>query len=128
MYLAQRLVDHQGRRHAMVGALPGEVRMTNRLQHFGYTQLIPARKTILAAASDSIKGHEFHYSVWDHAVPRRHAAYRVAKPGQRRRQEGFSQRNLLASYVHVHFLTNPRWARGFVASAQRWKCAREGRA
>lgn len=127
MYLAECLVDHQGRRHAMVGALPGTVRMTNRLQHFGYAQLIPARKTILAAAADSIKGHEFHYSVWDHAVPRRHAAYVVAKPGRRQRQEGFSQRNLLASYIHVHFLTNPRWARGFVASAQRWKGAREGR-
>jgi cobyrinic acid a,c-diamide synthase len=121
MYLAEQLVDHEGRRHEMVGVLPGTIRMTNRLQKFGYVTLIPKRDTILAKANDPIKGHEFHYSVWDHQVPEGCAAYVAVKRREGRRLEGFARANLLASYVHVHFLTNIRWARGFVASARRWK-------
>jgi len=121
MYLAERLVDQEGRQHDMVGTLPGTIRMTNRLQNFGYVTLIPQRDTILAKANDPIKGHEFHYSVWDYQVPEDRAAYAAVKRREGRRLEGFARANLLASYIHVHFLTNSRWARGFVASAQRWK-------
>lgn len=121
MYLTQRLVDQEGHQHAMVGILPGAVRMTKRLQNFGYVTLIPKRDTILATANDPIKGHEFHYSIWDHQVPPGQAAYVVVKRREGRRLEGFAQGHLLASYVHVHFLTNIRWARGLVASAQRFR-------
>jgi cobyrinic acid a,c-diamide synthase len=124
MYLTERLVDHEGRRHAMVGTLPGTVRMTRQLQHFGYVTLTPRRDTILAQASDAIKGHEFHYSVWDYQVPSGQAAYVVTTRRDGRRREGFARGNLLASYIHVHFLTNSRWARGFIASAQRWRARR----
>lgn len=121
MYLAEQLVDNEGRQHAMVGVLPGTIRMTNRLQNFGYVTLIPKRETILAKADDFIKGHEFHYSVWDYPVPEGCAAYVAVKRREGRRLEGFARANLLASYVHVHFLTNVRWARSFVESARRWK-------
>jgi len=121
MYLAQRLIDAAGRAHAMVGVLPGAIRMTNRLQHFGYATVMPRRATILANARDPIKGHEFHYSTWDHAPSSRQAAYLVMRRREARRLEGFARANLLASYIHVHFLTNLRWARGFVASAQQWR-------
>ena len=124
MYLAERLHDQEGRAHAMVGALPGSIRMTTRLQPFGYTTLIPRRDTILAKARDAIKGHEFHYSVWDYRIPASQAAYTVVKRRGATRLEGFARANVLASYIHVHFLTNIRWARGFVASAARWKARR----
>ena len=118
MYLAEHLIDGHGGRYPMVGVLPGTIRMTNRLQNFGYVTLSPQRDTILARAHDPIKGHEFHYSVWDYQVPEGQAAYVVSRPHEGRRLEGFVHANLLASYIHVHFLTNSRWARGFVASAQ----------
>lgn len=122
MYLAKQLTDQRGRRHTMVGALPGTIRMTNRLQHFGYVTVSPARDTILAKKRDASRGHEFHYSTWTYPVSEERAAY-VAVKGRRgwhKRFEGFASGNVLASYVHVHFLTNPRWAKGFVTSAQRW--------
>jgi len=121
MYLAQQLVDTNGNRHAMVGVLPGTIRMTDRLQQFGYTTLRPQRDTILAKANDPIKGHEFHYSVWDYQVPKEAAAYVAVQRREGRRLEGLARANLLASYVHVHFLANVRWARGFITSARRWK-------
>ncbi|MBI1992551.1 MAG: cobyrinate a,c-diamide synthase [Candidatus Omnitrophica bacterium] len=120
MYLAERLSGQDGKARAMVGVLPGSIRMTNRLQHFGYATLIPRRNSILAKARDPIKGHEFHYSVWDHQVPPSQAAYTVVQRRGERRLEGFARANLLASYIHVHFFTNVRWAQGFVRSAERW--------
>ncbi|MBI3319584.1 MAG: cobyrinate a,c-diamide synthase, partial [Candidatus Omnitrophica bacterium] len=88
MYLAQRLIDAQGKPHPMVGALPGTIRMTSRLQHFGYATIRPQRDTILAKAHDPIKGHEFHYSCWEHQVPSRHAAYTVLRRREPTRLEG----------------------------------------
>ena len=121
MYLAQRLVDLEGRSHRMVGVLPGAIRMTKRLQPFGYATIIPRRSTILAQANDRIKGHEFHYSTWDHPLRAREAAYTIVRRNVPRRLEGFARGNLLASYLHVHFLTNVRWARRFVAAAHQWQ-------
>ncbi|MBI3319774.1 MAG: cobyrinate a,c-diamide synthase, partial [Candidatus Omnitrophica bacterium] len=71
--------------------------------------------------NDPIKGHEFHYSRWEHRVPPRQAAYTVLRRREPARLEGIARANLLASYLHVHFLTNVRWARGFIASARRWR-------
>lgn len=124
MYLTERLRDQRGRSHPMVGLLPGEVRMTDRLQHFGYATITPQRDTILARAGDPVKGHEFHYSTWTHEVPSRQAAYTVVNARNERRFEGMARGNLLASYIHVHFLANVRWAQGFVTSANRWTLRR----
>lgn len=120
MYLTQRLITREGRAHPMVGALPGSVRMTDRLQSFGYATLTTQRDTIVANAGETIRGHEFHYSTWDHAVPGRNAAYRLSRPRTMSRLEGFANANVLASYLHVHWLAKPRWAQQFVAAAQHW--------
>ncbi len=125
MYLAQRLVDLDNRSHEMVGALPGTIRMTKRLQSFGYATLLVRRPSILARVNDRIKGHEFHYSTWDHSMRGDEAAYTVLRRNERR-WEGFARGNLLASYLHVHFLTNVRWARRFVEAASRWRQQQQG--
>ena len=52
MYLTERLRNQQGASYPMVGVLPGEVRMTDRLQHFGYATIIPRHDTILARAGE----------------------------------------------------------------------------
>jgi cobyrinic acid a,c-diamide synthase len=75
----------------------------------------------LALANDRIKGHEFHYSTWDHPLTAREAAYTVVRRGAPSRLEGFVRGQLLASYLHVHFLANRRWAQRFVACARQWQ-------
>ena len=117
MYLTQQLITREGRAHAMVGALPGVVRMTDHLQSFGYATLTTQRATILANAGETIRGHEFHYSMWDHAVPKHLAAYRLSRARGTSRLEGFASANVLASYLHVHWLEKPRWAKRFVDAA-----------
>ena len=93
--------------------------MTDRLQNFGY-QEVKARGThLLARAGERARGHEFHHSVLKGALPAKAAAYQVrARRGGEARLEGYAKGSLLASYVHLHFWSQPRWAERFVQSAR----------
>jgi cobyrinic acid a,c-diamide synthase len=99
MLLAEDLVAPGGRHFPMVGALPGLVEMTDRLQHFGY-----CRASNLAGAGETaFHGHEFHHSRWC-AEPECANLWEVTrKRNARRRREGFSSGRLHASYVHLYF-------------------------
>ena len=121
MYLAHALRDGKGRRHRMAGVLPGEVRMTGRLQNFGYKQLTARKDSLLARKGEKGRGHEFHHSVWGGFTGGTTAAYDAASAsGAGPRPEGYSRGNLVASYVHLHFWSQPRWAERFVTAARRF--------
>lgn len=121
MYLSESILDAQDQERKMVGAIPGKVMMTDRLQNFGYAEATVREKTILAESGEAIRGHEFHYSRWAEEFPGRNAAYEIrkARTGETR-LEGFASNNILATYLHVHFLSNPLWARRFVEAAVRF--------
>ncbi len=122
MFLSRSITDSHGRRHPMVGLIPGEVRMTDRLQHFGYKRLRAVRPNLLARAGEEARGHEFHHSVCYGIPAKRKGAYEATSAvGEARRIEGYAHRNLLASYIHLHFLSRPRWAERFVQAARYWQ-------
>lgn len=98
---------------SMVGAIPGQVRMTERLQNFGYQEATALVDTFLLRAGETVRGHEFHYSTWDGPA----GAYRVTKRGKER-VEGYAGGNILASYIHVHFGSKPVLARRLVQAAK----------
>lgn len=122
MYLSESIVDGNGKERGMVGAVPGKTAMTDRLQNFGYAEATVRRKTILAEQGDTIRGHEFHYSRSAAEQPASSAAYEIKKlrTGDAR-LEGFASKNVLATYLHINFLSRPSWARRFVESAARFK-------
>jgi len=121
MYLSEAIGDAKGKARQMVGAIPGQVMMTDRLQNFGYAEATVRRKTILAEAGDAIRGHEFHYSRRAEELPDSNAAYEIRKLRTgNTRLEGFASENVLATYLHINFLSNPSWARRFVESAARF--------
>lgn len=120
MVLTQAIVNGKGKRFPMIGLLPGSVRMTDRLQNFGYHEARAIRPTVLAQKGEVARGHEFHHSVWEvsRGVP---GAYRLTSPyGGKPRLEGYVRDNLLASYVHLHFLSQPRWIQRFVLAARKF--------
>ncbi|MBI3312276.1 MAG: cobyrinate a,c-diamide synthase [Candidatus Omnitrophica bacterium] len=122
MYLSRSIETSDGRRHAMVGAVPASVRMTDRLQNFGYQEVRARGANVLARAGETARGHEFHHSALKQAPSVSWAAYQVqARHGGAARPEGFARGSLLASYVHLHFGSQPRWAERFVRAAQQWK-------
>lgn len=98
----------------MVGALAAEARMTDRLS-LGYRLARSPAETLLAAAGDTVTGHEFHRTVVNPA-----AGVNPAWTWNDR-VEGFAgsgsgSRRLHASYLHVHWAGTPAVATRFAAA------------
>jgi cobyrinic acid a,c-diamide synthase len=116
MYLTQTITDLEGQEHPMVGLLPGRSRMTSRLT-LGYRLARAADDSWLLSAGETVRGHEFHYSVWEDRPADLPPAYYLLPPdGQGEpRPEGARMDNLWASYVHLHFWGKPEIAGRLVA-------------
>lgn len=115
MYLARSIQDRDGRIWPMVGALPFTVVMTEKLQRFGYVEVTLTRDCMLGAPGTTARGHSFHCSRVEKAatdIPNAyHLRYTLAGVDD---AEGFSAGSVLASYIHLHFLSNPTLATEFV--------------
>jgi cobyrinic acid a,c-diamide synthase len=114
MYLAKEIVTKDGASFPMAGILPLRVRMTERLVNFGYTEVLFTHDCLLGPAGKKARGHSFHCSTIIDAGP----VDRVYKTRNsmtgREEPEGFSIGNVLASYIHLHFLSAPGLAHTFV--------------
>ncbi|HLW47112.1 MAG TPA: cobyrinate a,c-diamide synthase [bacterium] len=120
MYLA-RGIAAGGRRYRLAGIVPAWARLTGRTR-VAYVRAEMLRDTILASRGTIVRGHEFHTSSLSPAPAARVAAYRVADaaaggPAAPFRLDGYGRAGVLASYVHVNFLSDPRLAVRFVTGA-----------
>ena len=118
MYLARSISSAAGRRHPMTGLVPADVRMTDRLQNFGYQEVRSKGTNLLARAGEKARGHEFHHSALESRAKGRPAYEVLARRAGKVRLEGYAKGSLLASYIHLHFWSQPRWAERFVQSAR----------
>ena len=107
MYLAESIDGAE-----MVGVVPVKVEMTDRLVDFGYCKITTTQQSILGPAGTLARGHQFHYS---RCLSRTGDAYRVQQ-GPYDYREGFVFPNGVASYIHLHFLSNPALARNMLNS------------
>jgi cobyrinic acid a,c-diamide synthase len=122
MYLCRDITDLEGVRHPMAGVLPLGVRMLPRLKALGYREITLAADGLLGPAGTRARGHEFHYSEIVSAPEDLPRLYQVAaRRGGAPLQEGYCVHRVLASYVHLHFGSNPAVARHLVACCQRFK-------
>ncbi len=122
MYLARGLVDLQGQRQAMTGVLPFEVRMLPRLRSLGYREITLTAAGLLGPVGTQARGHEFHYSEIVKVPGDLARCYRLtARQGQAAAAEGYAVRRVLASYVHLHFGSNPAVARHLVEACRAYK-------
>ncbi|RRR67721.1 MAG: hypothetical protein EI684_18525, partial [Candidatus Viridilinea halotolerans] len=118
MYLTEAVVDQAGSRFPLLGVLPGYSMMTPRLT-LGYRTVEAQGDSWLWRAGETVRGHEFHYSTWEER-PADLAALYTRLPDRMRSEaslEGACQGNVLASYVHIHWLSMPQLAERFVAAA-----------
>jgi cobyrinic acid a,c-diamide synthase len=124
MYLSRGVETLDGARHAMAGVLPVATRMLARRKALGYVEATPERDSLFAAAGETMRGHEFHYSEIapaEEGGPWR-PAYRVSRRRDATtRPEGFERGCVLASYVHVHFASHPGAAARFVRACQEFR-------
>ncbi|PTL85640.1 cobyrinate a,c-diamide synthase [Vitiosangium sp. GDMCC 1.1324] len=121
MYLSQALRTLDGQDFPMVGLVPGIAVMAPKLQALGYVEVETTVRTVLGGAGLRFRGHQFRYSTLED-VPAQGGALRIRRRrGGTTHTEGFGPPNVLASYVHAHWASNPLVAEGFVASARAFK-------
>ena len=108
LYLARSLDGHP-----MCGVLPAEAAMTGRLT-LGYREARAEAASVLAAAGDVVRAHEFHRTAASPAHG--HAAAWRLPPGGRR--EGHISGMVHASYLHAHWAGYPHFAARFAAACR----------
>lgn len=111
IYLAEVFIDSKEKKFPLVGLVPGKIRMTSRLQNFGYHEIETSASTFLFEKGMKLLSHEFHRSLWENPNPGE-TVYRIGN-----RPEGFYDGRLLATYQHLHFGQNPELAKNFVEAA-----------
>ena len=102
MALFDQIVGTDGVAQPAWGLLPGSVTMQSRLAALGPQQLA------VAATAPALRGHTFHYSTCDTALPV--AVRSQAAPGRSLRGEGealYQQGSVRASYFHPWFASSP---------------------
>jgi cobyrinic acid a,c-diamide synthase len=96
MLLFEHLTDLAGRRHAMVGLLPGETSMQPRLQSLALQAV--------EFEHGELRGHSFHHSrLATPLSPALCGRTQRGTPGE----AVFRQRGLTATYIHFYWPSNP---------------------
>ena len=125
MYLCETLIDLNGDRFPMSGCLPFTTRMLTRLKALGYREITLTRDTVIGHAGMTLRGHEFHYSERISGASRVPAVFAVSdRAGMEKSPEGFTIRNTLGSYHHLHFGSQPEAAGCFVANCRQYRQTR----
>jgi len=111
MYTGARIC-YQGKDYEMLGLQPASFEMGKTVK-VGYRKVKPLDASFFYGI-DVIPAHEFHYSSgnWPADGP---FAYELID-GDKHGYEGFSNKRIMASYMHVHFGAHPDLAESFVES------------
>ena len=104
----------------MCAVLPIDATMTAHLT-LAYREATAATDSVLAAAGEVVRAHEFHRTETDpESGPNPAWLLASADPATSgappARQEGHVTRNVHASYLHVHWAGYPRCAHRFAAA------------
>ncbi|EGT4532274.1 cobyrinic acid a,c-diamide synthase [Clostridioides difficile] len=107
MYLGEKLLNQEEQEFNMVGIFSGISKMTSSLKRFGYCIGVAKENTLLSKKGESIKGHEFHHSIFESDEK---CVYSMRKERDGNIVEewdgGYSKGNTLATYLHTHFYNN----------------------
>jgi len=117
MYLAEKLATIEGQSYSMAGILPVAIEMTESLVHFGYADVEFAHDCLLGKKGTVVRGHSFHCSRIVAHDPLRCAYLVHYSLSGRREQEGFARKQVLGSYIHVHFRSNLSLVSSFLQRA-----------
>ena len=120
MYLCRQVTSFEGRDYRMAGLIPEVCRMEKRLQTVGYVEATALADNVLCKAGESLRGHEFHFS--SEAAPPEAAPFTFVRlRNQARYAAGQQWKNVLGSYLHLHFAGCPSAAQSFVARCADWR-------
>jgi cobyrinic acid a,c-diamide synthase len=107
MYLSESITGFEGKAFPMVSAVPLKIQMDCKHLTLRYVEIKTTAKTLLGLAGTTARGHEFHYSRIASNRYRGKPIYQGINSAGEKFTEGFANKNLLASYCHLHFKSNP---------------------
>ena len=120
MYLCQKLIDLKQQSWSMVGAIPQSVSMEAKLT-LGYRTAIALNDSCAIAAKQKVMGHEFHRSQVQISCDRPVWQLKGLHQSSLQLTEGWQEKQLHASYLHLHWGENRHLARRFVNYCQNYK-------
>ncbi len=120
LYLGRRLTDLDGQEHDLVGALDFSAHMESRRAALGYAEITALRDSPVLNRGCTARGHEFHWSRVVNQTPELDPVYRV-ETSSGIRNDGFATGSVVASYVHVHFASQPRLVPRWLEACRAWK-------
>ncbi|WP_407421748.1 Ni-sirohydrochlorin a,c-diamide synthase [Methanobrevibacter sp.] len=104
----------------VVNVYPYKSILTDRVQALKYTIAEVTEDNIISKKGEKFHGHEFHYSkvLVDETNIKHKLAFNVLRgKGSYNNQDGFMQRNTLASYVHTHVAAMPNFGGNLAISS-----------
>ena len=102
MALTESLTTTDGETHEMAGILPADVQMFERYQALDHVELRARIDTLTAAAGETRRGHEFHYSSAEVASDARFAFDVERGAGITDDTDGLTEYATLGTYCHCH--------------------------
>lgn len=122
MYLCRQIVGFENETYDMAGLVPAVCRMQKKLQRVGYVTAKPIRKSVAACPGDTLRGHEFHFSILESDISDFPWAYDLQGTRQSEsHKEGYAKENVLASYFHMNFDGNPIAADRFISACAAYR-------
>lgn len=119
MYLMRSLTTPKGQHCNMAGVFDFDARLLERRAALGYREIATRHDSILGPAGTLARGHEFHYSSIGAGDYETDLLFDVStRTGPRPFGEGFRYQNVVGSYIHLHFGSNPAIAANLAAAAQ----------
>lgn len=113
MYLHERFSDINGTEYPGVGAIPGKVFKTEKLQSFGYAEITAYRGNFLCEKGEKLRVHEFHYWNSDNIG----TDFLARKSDGRERECVHCSDSLYAGFPHLYFYSDIKIAENFVKKA-----------
>ncbi len=113
MYLGRAVADKSGNRYSLCGVFPWTSRMLTKRKALGYRE-VTVKPCPMLPKGGGVRGHEYHYSEISRPPSAVKSVFSFKDRDGKKVREGYLYKNTLASYVHVHFASNPAFAEGFV--------------
>ncbi len=120
MYLGESIRDFQGNEYPMVGAISVASRIDSPRLSLGYRTVRALADGPILRRGETVRGHEFHWSVPSANEDVANAYSVLEKDGL---QEGLQKNRLLASYIHLHLASLPHMASSFIGNCCKFRDA-----
>lgn len=111
MYLHREIEGINGHIYNMANVINGIAYKTEKLQNFGYYNMIAQKNNILCKKGESITCHEFHY--WSSTFGGN--SFRLVKPNSTREHRAVNTTaNIYAGFPHIYFYGNRKALENFL--------------